>query len=567
MKHKLFCIVIVSSLLWTQSVAYAFSGLRYAVIIGNNNGPESDPPLKYAENDAKNIYDALKELGNFSEENSTLLLGKDIETIRQTLDKTKNSIRNLKRSDPKTKVDFLVYYSGHSNSQGLQINNQILPITELKQLVRSSGADIKMGIVDGCNSGTLVAAKGANKAQSFEIDLQDTSDVHGEIFISSSTSLERSFESSELRGSFFTYFFVTGLRGDADYNNDGSVSLAEGYRYAYDHTVLKTASLNLGEQHPTSQVALRGKGEVMLTELSQKISYLFFPDNDNGKYFIYNSKGGYIVSELEKKAGVTKRLALGQGPYIIRKLVDGKLIQKEFQIPRTGNQVLNWDNAKVLSEKKTTPLSSNVRTLSYQLPVENFSRKERKILKSGPQKVLLNRGELIRLRLLENLNSKTVHYGDKIQFETVEDILVNEKLVIPAGSLAIGDIIYNKPRVGLARGEMALTVRYVKAIDGQNIPLSTVVGRQGKGKDTDANFAEYSQHYRNMDHHFFEDSFRYNQNPYKDEKLTPNEMMSRIVSLGLAMGISAAVWGTNAKMKKGTIISAFVDQDREIIVP
>lgn len=174
---------------------------------------------------------------------------------------------------------------------------------------------------------------------------------------------------------------------------------------------------------------------------------------------------------------------------------------------------------------------------------------------------------MIGLRILEDLNSAKAHFGDKVLFETTQDMLVNGNLAIPAGSMAVGDIIYSKARTGLARGEMALALRYVKSIDGQNIPISTIVGEKGRGKDDDPNFAKYSQHYRNMDNHFFEDSFRYNYNPYKDKKVPPAEIFSRLVSLGLAVGISAAFWGTNAKMKKGTLVNAFVEEDRLIRLP
>lgn len=45
--------------LTSQQLAYALPTERYAIIIGNNTGNPSEKPLKYAENDAKNIYDAL----------------------------------------------------------------------------------------------------------------------------------------------------------------------------------------------------------------------------------------------------------------------------------------------------------------------------------------------------------------------------------------------------------------------------------------------------------------------------------------------------------------------------
>lgn len=78
------------------------------------------------------------------------------------MEQIKNSIKNFKRSGTKAKVDLLFFYSGHSNGRGLEIQDQVFPISEIKNFIRSTEANIKVGIVDGCNSGSLIASKGAN---------------------------------------------------------------------------------------------------------------------------------------------------------------------------------------------------------------------------------------------------------------------------------------------------------------------------------------------------------------------------------------------------------------------
>lgn len=533
------------------------------VVIGNNHGPNNLPSLQYAENDAKNVYDTLSQLGGF--ENAKLLLGKDVETLRGELESVKNQIRMLKRSETKKQIDLLVYYSGHSDQNGLQVNGKVLPILELKDIIKNSHADVRMGILDGCNTGTVIASKGGSPATPFAIDVFDQANVSGEVFISSSTALEKSHESSEVKGSFFTYYLVTALKGDADFNHDGSISLSEAYRYAYDHTLVKTSTLEIGAQHPTYTFSLKGQGEVILTTLRRNFAYLVIPPSQEGKYYIYNTKGGYMISELEKKMGETKKLALGSGSYMIRKFKDGELLQKKVTLKPNQSHHIEWASAASLNQTE----KENQRSISYNpFEIERKTKKRKNtqvISELGPQNVLLRRGELIRLRLLETLNSKKVNVGDKVLFESSEDIHVGNRVVISAGSPAIGEIIFSKSRRGLARGEIALAVRYVKAVDGSNIPISTVIARKGKGKTYDPAFASYNQHYRQQDHHFFEDSFRYNKLP--NQELSEQEAIGRFVSLGLAVGITAAMWGTNAKMKAGTLINAFVAEDMKIIAP
>lgn len=165
-------------------------------------------------------------------------------------------------------------------------------------------------------------------------------DVNGEIFISSSTAVEKSLESSELGGSFFTYFLVTGLRGDADSNSDGRISISEAYRYAYDHTVLKTTSLALGEQHPTYQFNLSGKGEYILDQLSsKKIAFFMFRLLTLGNIMSITVRVVILFSELQK-AGENKKIALRDGNYIIRKYDGGKLIQQEVSLAPQRNTTL-----------------------------------------------------------------------------------------------------------------------------------------------------------------------------------------------------------------------------------
>src|SRR5439155_1760197 len=88
---------------------------------------------------------------------------------------------------------------------------------------------------------------------------------------------ELALESREIRGSFFTHHFVSGLRGAADASGDGRVTLAEAYEYAFSRTVSATSGTVVGPQHPAYDYRLSGKGDFVLTDLLRPSGVLELP--------------------------------------------------------------------------------------------------------------------------------------------------------------------------------------------------------------------------------------------------------------------------------------------------
>jgi TPR repeat protein len=70
-------------------------------------------------------------------------------------------------------------------------------------------------------------------------------------------------EKPELGNSVFTYYFLEALRGKADRNNDGIVTLQEAYEYLYEKTKDETA----GGQHPKLRANLQGEFPMSLVSL------------------------------------------------------------------------------------------------------------------------------------------------------------------------------------------------------------------------------------------------------------------------------------------------------------
>ena len=125
------------------SAAPAASVERYAVLIGNNLGATGEQPLRYAEEDARRVYDVVTELGGFRPENLVLLRGEDAGTARRALIALNERIRAA-ASQRGAQAMLLVYYSGHADAQALHLGDSALELGELEGLVRGSAATFRL---------------------------------------------------------------------------------------------------------------------------------------------------------------------------------------------------------------------------------------------------------------------------------------------------------------------------------------------------------------------------------------------------------------------------------------
>ena len=97
--------------------------------------------------------------------------------------------------------------------------------------------------------------------------------------------------------------------------------------------------------------------------------------------------------------------------------------------------------------------------------------------------VVLKAGTPVMLELLTNVTSNSSHVGDMVDFRVTNDVKVKGEVVIPAGSIARGQVTYATKNnfIGTA-GEISVTVRSVTAIDGTSVPLSSA-GISNEGND------------------------------------------------------------------------------------
>ncbi len=293
--------------------ALASGAARFAVVVGNNVGATGRPRLWFAEKDAERFHETLRELGDFSEDRVAVIRGGTPRQVREALAAAEAKVRLSRAAGEKALLVF--YYSGHAGPGGLELGNETLSYDELRALVNGSSADAKVAIVDACESGLLTQVKGATAAPALNFALPEDG-VQGTAFIASTAVGEAAQESAAIGGSFFTHHLEVGLRGAADADGDGLVTLGEAFRYTAAQTVSGTAATRTGPQHPTYEFRMSGRGDIVLADLRKAEARLVLPA-DRGAIYILRGPKALLAEVPAGDAPVT--LALPAGRYTVER--------------------------------------------------------------------------------------------------------------------------------------------------------------------------------------------------------------------------------------------------------
>jgi hypothetical protein len=277
---------------------------RLLLSIGNDVGAANDVRLHHAQTDAQRVRDLFLEVGDVAPQDAVLLLEPSSETVQAALASL------AARATRETTL--LVYVSSHAQAGTLHLGASDLPLRTLREAVEAVPAAMRLLVVDACTSGAAARAKGGAWAPpSKALQLQPS---RGTVVITSSGPAEPSQEWDSLGGSLFTHHWLGALRGQADVDGDGRVTLLEAYAHAWRQTVARA------DQHPTYDFDLQGTSDVVLTEPRKSPSALSFSAALGGRFVVVGEPDARLVLELEKVTGATLRLAVPPGGYRVRQL-------------------------------------------------------------------------------------------------------------------------------------------------------------------------------------------------------------------------------------------------------
>jgi hypothetical protein len=292
---------------------------RFALLIGANAGWANDRPLRYAEADAERMRQVLVELGGFAPDRVYLLRDPGTEEVRAHLGSLERTLRTLGRESL-----VVFYYSGHADERNLHLSGPPLSFAELRRMLTALPATVRLGVLDACRSGSIVTAKGAKARTGFEAEAVDELKVRGLALLTSSGADELSQEMKALAGSVFTHHLVSGMRGAGDTNEDGSVTLAEAWRYAFSRTEADTAPTPVPHR-PAMGFELEGQGEPILTRPQKAASRLVLPVGQGERYVVVDALETRLVAEGRTRPEGLVALALAPGRYRVKRVLATRL--------------------------------------------------------------------------------------------------------------------------------------------------------------------------------------------------------------------------------------------------
>jgi hypothetical protein len=273
-----------------------------AVLVGDPAGSDPHQARRWAEDDVQQVADVLVELGRVSPGALYVVKGGDAARVKDAILAATGAVGAARRgADDAVIVTF--YYAGHFDGAAIELGADRMPLAELKALLAATGADVRALILDA--GGTTSS-----------VDLTDELATTGEITLAAHGP-----ESAELRGSIFTHRLVSGLRGAADANGDGRVTLAEVHAF--------TAGTAVAEHAP-----------VVLTDVAARATMIELPAGFDRAQVIATPRDR-IVADVPH--GTPRRIAVPRGRYTIKLWRGGALVTTTIDLADGETASARWD--------------------------------------------------------------------------------------------------------------------------------------------------------------------------------------------------------------------------------
>jgi len=227
---------------FTRQVTYA-KEKRFALLIGHQGGWKGDTRLTYAiSGDLLPLGKALRNIGF----QVKTLTNPSTAQLRRALQRTKKKLQ--KDSTIKT---FFFYYTGHADARFLHVgkrSKRAIRYQELASFFRGIPTVRRIAVFDACYSGAILREFGSfknykrlqdrGKSKGFRrrhhVDLRKLlkpKQGYEEGLRVIASSLGLSWELKDYKASIFTHHLLKGMRGPADHNQDGKITIDELFDY------------------------------------------------------------------------------------------------------------------------------------------------------------------------------------------------------------------------------------------------------------------------------------------------------------------------------------------------
>jgi hypothetical protein len=343
----------VLALMCLPSVSRADSPVRYALVIGNDQGraPAGMPleQLQHAEREARALRDALVQVGTFSESNERLVLltGKGRNEILSAARRLAERHRNDRQRWGNVPTLFAFFFTGHGLDRQLLTADDPLTSDDLAAIFRDMNATFTFGLFDACFSGSLdfgsLRSKGVKVLPGFNPFQELPREIlnsQGTMWVVSSRADEVSYEDRQL-GGLLTHFFIEGLQKAR--SDEFGVSIDSIWEYASRQT--RRYAGRLGRQQTPQKMVreLTSSGPVYLSLRRARDAELVFAPEVSGQFMVSYETGE--LSELVVKApGERMRLPLFPGPMWIERVGEGKRERQRVELVSGGSVTVSLND-------------------------------------------------------------------------------------------------------------------------------------------------------------------------------------------------------------------------------
>jgi hypothetical protein len=290
--------------------------IRILLAAGAPRGTPGDQPLLHPLDDARAVQDVFTSIGGVPAVDALLVSDPTAASLRGSFDQAEA----LARGHSPQEVSFLFYFSGHGDHEALHLTGEVFPIRELQERIAHLPAALRLVVIDACRTKTD-RGKGMTTEPGFPIALSSAQIASGVAWLFASSDGDVAQESDEIGGALFSHFWTTGLRGAADSNGDGRVTLQESFDFAYAQTLLRSARSGAALQRPQETLELTETGPVVLTALPTNRATLALPADRDALYLVYGASSRSLEAELYAQPDRTISVALPPGRYLVQRRV------------------------------------------------------------------------------------------------------------------------------------------------------------------------------------------------------------------------------------------------------
>ena len=248
-------------------------GKIWAVVIGISKYKQVRS-LAFADKDALGIYDYLVSQVGVPKDQVTLLINE-----QATLNNLKRVLGTELRRKAGPKDTVIIYYAGHgapetdstsSDDDGLEkylvpyegdpsdLYTTGLPMREVETILQRLASERVIFITDSCYSGATAGrtfATASRRAVVSDAFLARLAKAKGRVVLTASRASEVSEERDNLGHGVFTYYLLEGLKGKADLDGDGIITVDEIYSYVAQ----KVPEVTGQNQHPMKKGEVEGQ--------------------------------------------------------------------------------------------------------------------------------------------------------------------------------------------------------------------------------------------------------------------------------------------------------------------